>query len=207
MCADRLASVLGERRKAPAAKTSSPPMDMAHLLKSSPGAALPKKEPTAPTMRPMFGSLPAIAVLTRGEFTTALPTPRARSKVGAPLTAIRITWVVPSPFRATSAASSEQTDRRAAPNSSRAASPAGSTLACEDRTTRVSEVDWSPSMDMQLKLRSAAPESIRCSSARGTSTSVRMKQSIVAMFGSIMPAPFAMPTIDPPHADARRSLG
>ena len=44
---------------------------------------------------------------------------------------------------------------------------------------------------MQLNEASAARESIGWSSSRETSASVRTKESIVAMFGSIMPAPCA----------------
>eukprot|EP00967_Tisochrysis_lutea_P070494 scaffold93048_cov34-Tisochrysis_lutea.AAC.3 len=62
-------------------------------------------------------------------------------------------------------------------------------------------------MDMQLNVSSAELESIFCSSALGTSMSVRMKHNIVAILGSIMPAPLAMPTMVPPHTSARRSFG
>ena len=44
---------------------------------------------------------------------------------------------------------------------------------------------------MQLNEASVARESIGWSSSRETSASVRTKESIVAMFGSIMPAPCA----------------
>mmetsp|Transcript_23991 Transcript_23991/g.78202 ORF Transcript_23991/g.78202 Transcript_23991/m.78202 type:complete len:420 (+) Transcript_23991:752-2011(+) len=82
----------------------------------------------------------------------------------------------------------------------------GPPLSLEKRTSE-SEVDWSASMDMQLKEASAAAASMRCSSARGTATSVSTKESMVAMSGSIMPAPLAVPTMEPPAAEARRSLG
>mmetsp|Transcript_27628 Transcript_27628/g.86402 ORF Transcript_27628/g.86402 Transcript_27628/m.86402 type:complete len:464 (-) Transcript_27628:13-1404(-) len=210
-CAESDASRVGERRKEPPSKTVSPPMAIVHCPRSSCGAALPRKEPTAPTMRPTLGSLPATAVLTSGELTTALPTPRASSADGAPRTATRSTCVVPSPLRATSAASWSHTRFSAASNSasasSRSAVGAGSSTRPLEKRTSESEVDWSASMDMQLKEASAAAASMRCSSARGTATSVSTKESMVAMSGSIMPAPLAVPTMEPPAAEARRSLG
>ena len=57
----------------------------------------------------------------------------------------------------------------------------------------MSFVLMSPSTVMRLKLCSTATESARCSSFFSTGASVVRTQSIVAMFGSIMPAPFAMP--------------
>ena len=71
----------------------------------------------------------------------------------------------------------------------------------------MSEVDWSASTDMQLNDASAAARSIRCISPRGIATSVSTNASIVAMFGSIIPAPLAMPHTRPPAAGWARSFG
>ena len=94
--------------------------------RSRSGAVRPKYEPTAATSRPTLGSLPATAHLKRGELTTALPTPRASSGVGAPRTATRMTCLVPSPLRATSPASCVHTAVSAASNSASAAASAAS---------------------------------------------------------------------------------
>ena len=68
-------------------------------------------------------------------------------------------------------------------------------------------MDWSASTLMQLKEAAATRRSIGCSCSRGTATSVSTYASIVAMSGSIMPAPLAKPTSLPPHASAARTLG
>ena len=57
----------------------------------------------------------------------------------------------------------------------------------------MSLVEHSPSTVMALKVSSAAALSARCSNAGVTAASVVMNPSIVAMFGSIMPEPLAMP--------------
>mmetsp|Transcript_82120 Transcript_82120/g.163560 ORF Transcript_82120/g.163560 Transcript_82120/m.163560 type:complete len:331 (-) Transcript_82120:27-1019(-) len=117
-----------------------------------------------------------------------------------------MTCVVPSPLRTTSSERATQRSVSAASNSTRpAASRAGPVP--EDTQTRESEVDWSASTLAQLNEASALRRSIGRSTSRGTGTSVSTKASIVAISGSIMPAPFAKPTNDPPHARALRSLG
>ena len=70
-----------------------------------------------------------------------------------------------------------------------------------------SEVLMSLSMLIELKLPSTASVSMRRNCARGTLRSVTRKTRSVARLGSIIPAPLAMPTIDPPPTSARRILG
>ena len=60
-------------------------------------------------------------------------------------------------------------------------------------TTKLSFVDVSPSTVAPLNDTSATSRAIVASSARSTGASVATNASIVAMFGWIMPAPFAMP--------------
>ena len=64
---------------------------------------------------------------------------------------------------------------------------------------RQSLVEHSPSTVMALNVSRAEATSARCRSAGGTCASVVRKPSIVAMFGSIMPDPLAVPptTNDP----------
>mmetsp|Transcript_5841 Transcript_5841/g.10108 ORF Transcript_5841/g.10108 Transcript_5841/m.10108 type:complete len:326 (+) Transcript_5841:392-1369(+) len=163
--------------------------------------------PTTAISRPTFGSLPATAHLNSGELTTALPMARAASSDQHPLTATSSTWLVPSPFRTTSLARSRQIACSAARNSARWASPARGTFR-EDTSATVSEVDSSLSTLMQLKVTPTAAGSSSRSVARGTATSVSRYTSMVAMLGSIMPAPLAMPTSRPPPGSAApRSFG
>ncbi len=69
----------------------------------------------------------------------------------------------------------------------------------ETRAT-VSDVLVSLSTLIELKVVATADASIRRSSSLGTARSVRRYTSIVAMLGSIIPAPFAEPD-DRPGAD------
>ncbi len=71
----------------------------------------------------------------------------------------------------------------------------------------MSDVLVSLSMLMELNVGSTADESMRRRPARGTARSVRRYTSIVAMLGSIIPAPLAIPTIEPLPTTARRTLG
>ena len=57
----------------------------------------------------------------------------------------------------------------------------------------MSFVDVSESTVTQLKLRSTAAESMLWSRPGSMAASVKRKDSMVAMSGMIMPAPFAMP--------------
>ena len=125
--------------------------------------------------------------------------------------ATRITCCVPSPLRTTSCARPAQTSRSALLNSSRASAPSVQHfLRPELSSITVSDVDSSESTLMQLKVSCTQSESAARSSSRGTSASVKMKPSMVAMFGSIMPAPFTMPTMRAPPLSVRlrdRSFG
>ena len=71
----------------------------------------------------------------------------------------------------------------------------------------MSDVLVSLSMLMELKVGPTAAGSIRRSASLGTERSVSRNTSMVAMLGSIMPAPFAIPTIDPPPTAALRTFG
>jgi hypothetical protein len=69
--------------------------------------------------------------------------------------------------------------------------------------TAQSFVEVSPSTVMRFRLSPTALTSARRSSAGATVASVVKKASIVARFGAIMPAPFAMPPtwqLTPPHS-------
>ena len=100
-------------------------------------------------------------------------------------------------------ASPESTSSRAARNSSASAGP----LRPEDRRMAVSLVLWSPSIERRLSVLCTHHVRSSRSRSRGTATSVQRKQRSVAMFGSIMPAPFAIPTILPRPAAADRTFG
>jgi hypothetical protein len=68
-------------------------------------------------------------------------------------------------------------------------------------SSTVSEVEVSPSTVMQLKLLSTLFVSSFCRRFGGSAASVKMKTSMVAMSGAIMPEPLAMPlmvTVLPP---------
>ena len=59
------------------------------------------------------------------------------------------------------------------------------------RMAQVSDVLVSPSTESMLKLTSTATRSMRSSEAASNAASVKMYDSMVAMFGSIMPEPLA----------------
>ena len=74
----------------------------------------------------------------------------------------------------------------------------------------MSLVEVSPSTLMQLKVVAACAASRSCSTGAAMAASVKMKQSIVAMSGAIMPAPLQNPlriTGTPPIYRARGELG
>ena len=62
-------------------------------------------------------------------------------------------------------------------------------------TKTVSEVDVSPSTDILLKLSSTALFAKDASVSLSMAKSVNIKANIVAMFGNIIPDPFAKPEI------------
>jgi hypothetical protein len=144
-------------------------------------------------MRPQFGSLPWIAVFTSGEHAIESPTRCACRSLAAPVMRNSTSRVAPSPSRAIWRASEAHTAVNAAVN---AASPASSTVAPETpeaSTSTVSLVLMSPSTLMRLKLRSAAARRQRSSRTASIRASVVTTDSMVAMFGWIMPAPLANP--------------
>mmetsp|Transcript_25135 Transcript_25135/g.62228 ORF Transcript_25135/g.62228 Transcript_25135/m.62228 type:complete len:265 (-) Transcript_25135:894-1688(-) len=193
----------GVRLKAPLEYTESRSMKILVFLSCSsvrPSPTRPSALPNAHARRPMFGSLPAIADLSRGELMTLLASALAMAKLGALLTLHSITCFTPSPLRTISLLSCRDTSKSASWNSSSCASgslspsPPPSGTRFDDSSQTVSEVDSSASMLIQLKVSATTLSSVFCSVARGTAMSVRMKTSIVAMLGSIMPAPLATPT-------------
>mmetsp|Transcript_11329 Transcript_11329/g.26089 ORF Transcript_11329/g.26089 Transcript_11329/m.26089 type:complete len:302 (+) Transcript_11329:609-1514(+) len=107
-----------------------------------------------------------------------------------------MTWLVPSPLRTTWEANSAVTSDRASVNSSSELVSSASSL---ESNTTVSDVDSSPSTLMALKVPATARFKQRCMASCPPSTlaSVVMKTSIVAKFGSTIPAPLATPTMEP----------
>ena len=96
----------------------------------------------------------------------------------------------PSPSRAIWRVSDSATAPSAASSSSGSAGPAAPLAS----TTAVSLVDVSVSMLTQLNVRSTTRRKRRSSSLGSTSASVSSTAIIVAMSGSIIPTPLAMPT-------------
>jgi hypothetical protein len=75
------------------------------------------------------------------------------------------------------------------------------------RTAAVSEVEVSVSTDSELNVRATTRRKAASSRSAGTAASVKTRAIIVAMSGSIMPTPLAMPTTDAPPARADATLG
>mmetsp|Transcript_14019 Transcript_14019/g.44909 ORF Transcript_14019/g.44909 Transcript_14019/m.44909 type:complete len:283 (+) Transcript_14019:409-1257(+) len=150
-------------------------------------------------IRPTLASLPAMAVFTSGELTTALPIPWASWPVGAPCTCTRMTCCVPSPLRTTSWASSLQMRESASVKMASSSSAGSLAFFWLDSSMIESEVDWSLSTEMRLNEPSelTAFASVFFKSSGSASMSVIMYTSMVAMLGSIMPAPLAMPVKRP----------
>mmetsp|Transcript_3857 Transcript_3857/g.11830 ORF Transcript_3857/g.11830 Transcript_3857/m.11830 type:complete len:215 (-) Transcript_3857:691-1335(-) len=200
-CALRAFSLAGSRSNSPSLKITSPAILTTHFSGiESPRA--PRTWPSLPTRRPTFGSLPAMAHFKRGPFKIARPSSRAaRSSRESPRTVTRTTWFVPSPLRTMWCASCAQT----APRPSSNAAAAAAEPAPELKHTTMSLVDSSPSMPMELYVRCTTRCRHACSSARPIFASVRTKESMVARLGSIMPAPFAMPTMVSPEGSVYRA--
>ena len=98
-------------------------------------------------------------------------------------------------------ASGRQTARSASANVPYDASSIVTPLAPLARTITQSFVEHSPSTVMALNVSSTTSRSARSSNGNGTAASVVTKPSIVAIIGSIMPEPLAMPpilTVRPP---------
>src|SRR3989441_262842 len=146
-------------------------------------------------MRPQFGSLPAMAVLTSGEFEIERAMRSASLAVRAPRTSMVTSLLAPSPSLAIIFASvwlsSVSPAKKCCPNlfPGRAATPA------RPLASAITEsfVEVSPSTVMRLKETSTAARSIFASNLGGSVTSVVMKQSMVAMRGWIIPAPLVTP--------------
>mmetsp|Transcript_22081 Transcript_22081/g.47922 ORF Transcript_22081/g.47922 Transcript_22081/m.47922 type:complete len:219 (-) Transcript_22081:1721-2377(-) len=159
------------------------------------GKNLPMKLPIAPAILPVLGSLPEMAHFTNGEFTKCLPILRASySDPGKLEIVTRMTCPVPSPLRTRSAERPSHTSNKASFNSSsddRGLSP-------DAIATTVSLVDSSPSTLIELNDRLHASVSIVCNLLFSIVASVMIYPSIVAMFGSIIPAPLATPTTRTP---------
>mmetsp|Transcript_37689 Transcript_37689/g.91542 ORF Transcript_37689/g.91542 Transcript_37689/m.91542 type:complete len:241 (-) Transcript_37689:324-1046(-) len=103
-----------------------------------------------------------------------------------------MTCPVPSPLRTISFARPWHTSRRALLNSPRSKAAVTWFEAIE---TTVSLVDSSPSIERQLNVSLTIVDSISCKSFLEMVASVMIYESMVAMFGSIIPAPLAIPTI------------
>src|SRR6266853_1965278 len=179
-------------RSIPFYTSNSPPIAMATRSAATRAGPLP----SAIMMRPQLGSAPLIAVFTSGELATERAASTASRRVRAPRTAISTSFVAPSPSstsmrarRSVMASSARANWRSPLPPRS---SDAFSASPLASRAT-VSLVDWSPSTVMRLNERSTERRSTRGSESRATIASVARKQNIVAMCGSSMPTPLAMP--------------
>ena len=148
-------------------------------------------------MRPQFASSPAIAVLTSGEFATAIAIRLADLPDTAPVTSMRTSFCAPSPSRTTCSARSSSSE------SSASRKPRTSLVSCLPTRTcsawpvanssTVSLVEVSESTVVQLKLRLTPRDSMSCSRTAGSFASVNTKHSMVAMSGATMPLPLAKP--------------
>ena len=152
--------------------------------------------PAAPAIRPQFGSLPWAAAFTRLLDTTARATARASASSCAPRTEVVMRIVAPSP----SAACCRARSRATASSARRGPQPRGLPAAIgaaadapDASTNTVSLVLVSPSTDSWSHVRAAAGRSRLQSTSGGAAASVRTIDSIVAMFGWIIPTPLAMP--------------
>ena len=148
--------------------------------------------------RPQSGCLPAQAVLFSMELATARAANSASASDAAPLTLTVTNLSAPSPSCTIIIASSWQTFSKAWKKvfQSLEFSLSGWMPAAPlARASTVSLVLWSPSIEMRLKLRSTALFKEACSACGSTVASVAMNDSMVAMLGSIIPAPLAKPTI------------
>ena len=113
----------------------------------------------------------------------------------APDTTTVTSFVAPSPPRTMPSASSRQTARNPPTNGAYSASPIVTPLAPFASSITQSFVDVSPSTVMALNVSSTASTRARCSIGCATLPSVVTNPSIVAIIGSIMPEPLAMPPI------------
>src|SRR5882724_141094 len=173
---------------------------MATLSCSTRAADLPR----AIMIRPQLGSWPLMAVFTSGELATLRAATSASFRLAAPRTMIETSLVAPSPS-CTSMRASRPVSASSAAANSRVPRPPRSIGGFSARplamTATVSLVEVSLSTVMRLNERSTVRLSTGSSAPRATAASVVTKQNIVAMWGSIMPTPLAIPprvTVRPP---------
>jgi hypothetical protein len=187
-------------KRSPPATTGNPLMDAdvdAGVIVQS------KHLPTAISKRPTLGSAPCTMVLISGELTIDFATTCASVSLSAPVTDTRIKRVAPSPSRARISVMRTQPRRRASANCASSTLPA-SPLA---RITHVSDVLVSVSTDSALNEPFTAVRKSRSSVAASNAASVKMYDSIVAMFGSIMPEPLATQVIVAEPTEIDSALG
>ena len=155
--------------------------------------------PTAITIRPQLASSPAIAVFTSGELATTIAIFLADFPDAAPVTSMRTSFCAPSPSRITCNARSSSSPFSARAKSARILPPSAGTRLClvcpVAISSTVSEVDVSLSTVVQLNVSATPFFSRDCRTGAGILASVKMKHSIVAMSGAIMPLPLAMPVM------------
>ena len=166
--------------------------------------------PAAPAIRPQFGSRPCAAALTRLDDTTARAKARASASSRAPVTTAEMSVVAPSPSAACWRARSRATVSIAAPSAAACGVP-GSTAAApaapEASTKTVSLVLVSPSTDSWFQVRAAIGRRSPQSVSGAAVASVRTTDSIVAIWGWIIPTPLAMPLTVTVHGEPRPSAG
>src|SRR6185503_6095004 len=192
-----IASAANSARTSASATTSGAPLRYTNrspmrtlALRSSTRAP---ERPAAASTRPQLGSPPWMAVRTRFELVMVRAARRASAAEAAPRTRTSNTFVAPSPSATIIRARSAHTARTPSSNAARSA-PFGATPdAPFARTSSVSLVLVSPSTEIALKVVSAARETMRRRSPGSTAASVVTNASSVAMFGWIIPAPFATP--------------
>ena len=169
------------------------------------------RAPSAARIRPHDGSPPKIPDFTRLPPATARARSRAISRSGTPATSTMNSLLAPSPSAAIALARSAQRLVSVASRVLKAALPgsiAGAPEAPLASAMTVSLVDMSPSTVMVLNVSSTADTSARCSVSGATRASVVMKQSMVAIWGWIIPDPLAMAakrTVLPPSSISRKA--
>ncbi len=153
--------------------------------------------------RPTFGSAPNTIVLISGEFTIDFAIRRASVGLAASRTFARRRCFAPSPSRARISVMRTQPAVSTSSNCAASTSPA-----CPfARIAHVSDVLVSLSTDSMLNETSTARRNMPSSTSASIAASVKMYDSIVAMFGSIMPEPFATQVIVALPTVAESALG
>src|SRR5688572_5924573 len=153
--------------------------------------------PMAARMRPRLGSEAKNAVFTSGELAIDLATAKHSPTDSPSSTWMVMNLVAPSPSRTMACARSCATSTTVTeswPNSC-VPSPRISGLPARPVATSrsVSLVEVSPSTEMALNERLATRRARYCSESSAMQASVAITPSMVAMLGSIMPAPLAIP--------------